>query len=251
MIVGLSLEERENNPRLYVALVRCARFSETKNLQSFYQSILQLFLPSRSDVQLKPQPFETFEQFYMNAHVRFSDESTNLVKLVVDVNRGKFEIQGDELDNIQNSIDANGIAEDAWAELCLESEVERLECEQERRETEQVAEGQEESIADLAVSRAQVAHLEKRNNVMCRDDGLALVKSLNETQLYVFYQVRQWCLEKMSGKNPDPLHVFVTGGAGTRKSHLIKAVQYEATRLLSTVCRHPDNVCFVDSSYGH
>ena len=104
---------------------------------------------------------------------------------------------------------------------------------------------------EMCLSRSQVAHLEKRNNVMCKDDGLALVKSLNETQLYVFYQVRHWCLEKMSGKNPDPLHVFVTGGAGTRKSNLIKAVQYEATRLLSTVCRHPDNVCFVDSSYGH
>ena len=195
-------------------------------------------------MQLKPQPFETFEQFYINAHVRFSHGSTNSVKLVVDVNRGKFEIQGEELDNIQNSIDANVIAEDALAELGPESEVERLECEPEHRETEQVAEGQEESIADLAVSRSQVAHLEKRNNVMCRDDGLALVKSLNETQLCVFYQVRQWCLEKMSGKNPDPLHVFVTGGAGTGKSHLIMAVQY-------SVSASRQHVCFVDSSYGH
>lgn len=36
----------------------------------------------------------------------------------------------------------------------------------------------------------------------------------------------------------------MTGGAGTGKSHLIKAIQYEAMRLLSpTVCRHPDNIC--------
>lgn len=44
-------------------------------------------------------------------------------------------------------------------------------------------------------------------------------------------------------KNPDPLRVLITGHAGTGKSNLIKAIQYESMRLLSTVCHHPDNLC--------
>ncbi|XP_058495553.1 ATP-dependent DNA helicase PIF1-like [Solea solea] len=106
---------------------------------------------------------------------------------------------------------------------------------------EAVADHQDHS-PDLAVTGEQVQHLEKRNNVMCRSNGLLLVRSLNDTQMRVFYQIRQWCLNKVSGKHPPPLHVFITGGAGTGKSNLIKAIQYESIWLLSPLCSHPDNV---------
>lgn len=99
---------------------------------------MQLFLPYCGDVQLKPPNCETFEQFYENGNVRFSDESRHSVKSVVDLNRGKFEIEADELDNIQNTIDTDGVLEDAWCELCPEQELERLQCEQECKDKEQI-----------------------------------------------------------------------------------------------------------------
>ncbi len=229
--------------RTQPAVVRYVRFSETKNPELYHQSILQLFLPYREDVQLKPGNCETFEQFYNKGQVIFRDGCRRLVKSVVDLNRSKFEREVDDLDEVQKMIDRDGVLEDAWCELCPEQELERLECEQERKETRQIVEEHDENIPDLAVRAEQVSHLEKRNNIMSRGDGLALIRSLNEIQLSVFYRVRQWCLDKINGRNPDPLHVFITGGAGTGKSHLIKAIQYESMRLLSTVCRHPDNVC--------
>ncbi|XP_077364609.1 uncharacterized protein LOC144009028 isoform X1 [Festucalex cinctus] len=224
------------------AVVRYMRFSESKNSELFYQSRMQLFLPYRVDTQLKPPNCELFEQFYKNGHVRFNDGSKHSVKSVVDLNRSKFEKEANELEAIQNMIDSDGILENAWCDLFPEQELERLQCEEERKNKDQIVE-EVENIPDLAVGNQKIAHLEKRNNIMSRSDGLALIRSLNKTQLSVFYQIRQWCLQKLAGKNPDPLHVFITGGAGTGKTHLIKAIQYEATRLLSTVCRHPDNVC--------
>ena len=52
------------------------------------------------------------------------------IQSIVDFNGSKFEMDADELDNIQSSIDNNDVVENAWCELCPEQELECLECQQ-------------------------------------------------------------------------------------------------------------------------
>ncbi|XP_078794680.1 uncharacterized protein LOC144988284 [Oryzias latipes] len=229
--------------RTQPAVVRYVKFSETKQPELFYQSNLQLFLPYYSDSQLKPQGFETYQDFFHKGTIRLGNSGLQLVKSVVTLNRSKFEIDGDKLVNAQQGIDNAGVVEDGWCELCPEQELERLECQELLQNQKSVDDEQEFDIPDLRVS-AQHSHFFQLNKTkMPRSDGLALIRSLNEIQMDIFYQVRKWCVEKVLGKKPEPFHLFITGGAGTGKTHLIKAIQYESNRLLSPLCRHVDDIC--------
>lgn len=61
-------------------------------------------------------------------------------------------------------------------------------------------------------------------------------RSLNDEQRTVFQMVLNWCKDvitaKQKSEQPSPLYSFISGGAGTGKSHLIKALHQMVLRTL-------------------
>ena len=74
------------------------------------------------------------------------------------------------------------------------------------------------------------------------DDKLReCVRSLNKKQRYAYDIILTWCRSKMKNMNslkPEevkPIHLFITGGAGAGKSHLIQTIYHTVTKTF----RHP------------
>ncbi|XP_074656877.1 uncharacterized protein LOC141910064 [Tubulanus polymorphus] len=229
------------------AVVRYARFSKTKQPEKHYQTSLQLFLPYRQDEQLKPPGFETFEVFYETGHVCLGSAPLTAVKHIVDKHRSWFEADIETFDMAQEMLNTNDEYEDAWAQIAPECEHERHEAIAESQpNTHDDNENDPNDIPDLQYTAEKKSPgnyaIENSNAALSKDAAWKLIRSLNNQQKEVFYKLRQWCIDIRNGHNPKPFHIFLTGGAGTGKSHLIKAIKYEASRILAPTAENPDDV---------
>ncbi|KAK6165196.1 hypothetical protein SNE40_023581 [Patella caerulea] len=250
--------DRENNPayklkgdlgyiikrtRTSPAVIRYARFSITKNPELFYLSSLQLFLPYRQTEQLKPPSFETYEDFYKFGSVRYYND-VELVREIVNNNREQYEKDAVNIEMAQEILEKCGPLNDAWANICVETEVDRLEC-IELQGNDTINEDDDPvEIPDLLGNRKagkKDRHKEKCDTVISNSQAIPLLRSLNKLQSQVFYKVRQFCLDKIHNKNPEQFMIFLTGGAGSGKSHIIKCMYYEASRLLARISDSPDD----------
>ncbi|XP_060776102.1 uncharacterized protein LOC132885442 [Neoarius graeffei] len=235
----------QRRTRSQPAVVRYPRFSPTRDPEKYFHSLLQLFLPHYEACHLKPPPYESYEQFYQNGAVKCGGV-IQTVKSIVDNNRALFEKESDELDKARQVLSEENVdLQDAWSHLCPETERERLRCLDLMKDKVVADEDDDDTttcIPDLTAHPQTACSLETNHMTMPRQDALDLLRSLNEEQSKIFYAVRHWCLQKISEKNPNPLRLFIGGGGGCGKSHLIKAIHYESTRLLSQLADNPEEL---------
>jgi len=72
---------------------------------------------------------------------------------------------------------------------------------------------------------------------------------MNTNQQQVFNYVRSWCVQKTNGGNSEPFCIYINGGAGTGKSHLIHCIHHEASRILQRGLENPDDVTVLLTAY--
>ena len=232
------------------AVIRYPRFNRESAPEKYYQCLLQLFLPYWSLKHLKPPGFDLYQTFYETGHVKIKPKKNlQTVKSIVERNHLVFSKHEDAIENAQETLELLGEPEDAWAKLCPESELNRRECLDEKLERHQTdnSEPDPANEIDFALSCNAVYHVKETSNTT--RDMLPLLRSLNEKQKDIFFAVHDWCVRKCSGENVEPLHIFITGGAGTGKSHLIKTIHYEASRLLGRTLPSPSDISVILTAF--
>ncbi|XP_071965922.1 uncharacterized protein [Antedon mediterranea] len=222
------------------AIVRYPRFPMDTAPEKYFLSILQLFLPFRKDEQLKPPNFETYEQFHEEGCVKLCDCQLQTVKSIVHGNMEQYEKSADDVEEAQECLSKFGPQEDAWSLLCPESEKERLDNPKPNVEVDD--EEDEFFIPDFGIQKNHTSKVESNSSNIPRPELNKMIRSLNEKQQHIFYKTRQWCLDKANGKKPEAFYTFITGGAGTGKSHLVNCIYNEATRILGKIMENPDDL---------
>jgi len=212
------------------SVIRFAKFSPTKDPEKYFKSLLKLYLPHRSDVDLKPADFETHEDFYENGKTR----SSKSVNKVVDENRSMFEANSAaQLDDAMEQLNTVGPLEDAWAQIAPQTKQERLEAEEEIVEDDDALPPEEiPDITDGAHPQPDRLPSSLCSHELMGQSIRPLFRTMNKKQRDVFYLVRKWCLQSAQGHSPEPFFLHVNGGAGVGKSHLIKCIYNEASKLL-------------------
>ncbi|KAE8291448.1 ATP-dependent DNA helicase PIF1 [Larimichthys crocea] len=217
------------------AIIRFARFSEEKTPEKFYRRLLKLYWPHRSDDQLRDERYPTYEQFY-----KCGSKWGMNVQNLVDGNKKRYEGQGRKIDEALEHYQQYGPALNAWNTFAPEVEVDRLECLAEQEPLEPGNED-DEDVPDYQVNNDRRGVLPRIDApVLSPDFVRKMYQSLNETQASIFYSVRDWCLKRVWGHNLEPFYYFLSGGAGCGKSHVIKCIYQEATRILRELPRFRD-----------
>lgn len=160
------------------------------------------------------------------------------VQHIVKRNRDKYEKNSEEIENAVEEFEQNRGVIDEWCNLAPESEVVRLECIEEHEARQPEHENVQDDVPEYSNQANAVTEARVIREPPAVDPTLLrqMYQNLNQKQACVFYAVRDWCIKRVCGLNPEKLFFYINGGAGTGKPHLMKCIYSEASNIL---CKLP------------
>jgi hypothetical protein len=166
--------------------------------------------------------YETGEVFDAN------QQMIRKVKNIVSENRKKYEAhfkETDEMESLFNQLTTD-MKDDEWAEIVANKE-------QPDAWTTEIEHEDNPDFNIIHKRKNKSTFIDLKQKYFTTDEMRPLLDSMNEEQQQIFYYVRDWCMGRLHNSDIEPLRLFITGGAGTGKSHLLKCLHYEATKIFS------------------
>ena len=231
------------------AVIRYPRVSIKKDKERYYMNMLRLYLPHRTE-ELKPPSYPTFESYYLQGSTTINQQPYNVVD-VVQENMKDFEPENaDKIDEAWEALKEVPDLQDAWNALNPEGEQQRLDDRLEMLDR-NTLDDSDDDFANIEIPELQ-QHTEHQHMPRCAIETCRpeiseeqvefMVRQLNDKQRQLFNYVTKWCNDKATDYTLPPFHIFLTGGAGTGKSHLIKCITHYSKKAFAPMTETADEV---------
>ena len=220
-------------------VIRYVRYNKKKDPENYFREKLMLFMPWRNEAKDLLSTFDTYEAHY------------NSMKTSLEAKGSEYEHHVDELEIARQTAEAE---ENSFDEIAPNTEQENREAEEEGdTESEnfvyfnpnRVLEHRHYDIGIELQSTCSVPPVETTGIMLPDEEYLQLLRSLNIRQREFFNHVVHWIKCK-----DEPLHAFLSGGAGVGKSVVIRALYQSLYRTLNLKeGENPDDIRILLCAY--